>query len=154
MLPSGPVAVMSLTVSQIIKYIDKKAPKTNGPTLKIATSVAFCMWVHCPRRRSPPPWLDNGTHPYPRCGRFYDRLCDQYCRGSSSPSLMGITGFELGPLFHGVQNALLISSEINSTRARDLSCYYQYSQRSWKNEKGCCLWSCRTLHFVCYSHYM
>jgi len=89
----GPVAVMSLTVSQIIKYIDKKHPNEwSNP--EIATSVAFvCGFIALGVGLLRLGWIME-LIPIPAVAGFMTGSAINIAVGQF-PCLMGITGFEL-----------------------------------------------------------
>jgi len=89
----GPVAVMSLTVSQIIKYIDEKHPNEwSGP--EIATNLAFiCGFIVLGIGLLRLGWIVE-LIPIPAVAGFMTGSAINIT-ASQVPNLLGITGFEL-----------------------------------------------------------
>jgi MFS superfamily sulfate permease-like transporter len=101
----GPVAVMSLTISQIITYIDHKHPK-EWSSPDIATNVAFiCGFIVLGIGLLRLGWIVE-LIPIPAVAGFMTGSALNIAAGQV-PGLMGITGFKYVPFLH-VQVALLM----------------------------------------------
>ncbi|KAL1740395.1 sulfate transporter family-domain-containing protein [Schizophyllum fasciatum] len=88
----GPVAVMSLTVSQIIKSVDEKHPGVWDPAL-IATTVAFiCGWIVLGIGLLRLGWIVDFI-PAPAISGFMTGSAISIVAGQV-PALMGISGFD------------------------------------------------------------
>jgi len=106
----GPVAVMSLQVSQIIKYIDEKHPNEwSGPL--IATNTAFiCGFIVLGIGLLRLGWVVE-LIPIPAVAGFMTGSAINIAVGQI-PGLMGISGFEFVLFLLGVRGTLLISRAI------------------------------------------
>ena len=125
----GPVAVMSLTVSQIIKHVQSAHPNQwQGPA--IATTVAFIsgfivLGIGLLRLG----WIVDFI-PAPAVSGFMTGSAINIVAGQV-PGLMGLTGFEY-VIF--VPPALYLVLTCNSQHeSRDVPCHHQYPQRSAKD---------------------
>jgi sodium-independent sulfate anion transporter 11 len=101
---------MSLTVSQVIKFIDNKHPNEwSGP--QIATNLAFvCGFIVLGVGLLRLGWLVE-LIPIPAVAGFMTGSAINIAAGQV-PGLMGITGFEFVLPFLVLQGALLMSCEI------------------------------------------
>ena len=122
----GPVAVMSLTVSQIIKYIDQKHPNEwSGP--EIATNLAFvCGFIILGIGLLRLGWVVE-LIPVPAVAGFMTGSAINIT-ASQIPGLMGITGFEFVPPYLLFRAYLIIRARtahapprtmLSSTHSRD-----------------------------------